>query len=100
MKLVIWRLKLVSVLHLGRAEPSMTKLANEGGVGGRGGRGTPLGKAAAVDSSEAAEASTGTASVWIHSIGIPGDPGLSFVYGTGDGAVHVSVEVRLALGVF
>ena len=56
--MVIWRLKLVSSLHLGSAEPSMTKMVNEGVSGGGGGAWVSLGNSAAVIRTEVAEVRT------------------------------------------
>ena len=56
--MVIWRLKLVNVLHLGSAEPSMTKMVNQGVSRGGGGGWTSLGKSAPVIRSELAEVRT------------------------------------------
>ena len=57
--MVIWRLKLVSSLHLGSAEPSMTKMVNWGVArGGGGGAWASLGNSAPVIRTEVAEVRT------------------------------------------
>ena len=43
LKMIIWRLKLVNVLHLAFAEPGMTKMVNEGVSRGGGGAWTSSG---------------------------------------------------------
>ena len=66
------------MLHVGSAEPSMTKMVNHGVSFGGGGvvPWTSSGKVAPLNISEVAEAPAGTASLYIQSIGIPWDTGL------------------------